>query len=111
MAKKSTIILTDQEIKHKIKRIAYEIYENNVEEKEIILAGIAENGYLLAKKLKIELSKISQLTPVLCKVEIDKKKPRNTIKTSLNKINYTDKSIVLIDDVDWPKNIGCANDY
>ena len=99
MAKKSTIILTDQEIKPKIKRIAYEIYENNVEEKEIILAGIAENGYLLAKKLKIELSKISQLTPVLCKVEIDKKKPRNTIKTSLNKINYTDKSIVLIDDV------------
>jgi len=99
MAKKNNIILTDQEIKHKIKRIAYEIYENNVDEKEIVLAGIAENGYLLAKKLKIELSKISQLKPILCKVEINKKQPRTLIITSLNKNNYTDKSVVLIDDV------------
>ena len=99
MAKKNNIILTDQEIKHKIKRIAYEIYENNVDEKEIVLAGIAENGYLLAKKLKIELSKISQLKPILCKVEINKKQPRTLITTSLNKNNYTDKSVVLIDDV------------
>jgi len=99
MAKKNNIILTDQEINHKIKRIAYEIYENNVDEKEIVLAGIAENGYLLAKKLKIELSKISQLKPILCKVEINKKQPRTLITTSLNKNNYTDKSVVLIDDV------------
>ena len=49
MTKKNNIILTNQEIKHKIKRIAYQIYESNVEESEIILAGIAENGYVLAK--------------------------------------------------------------
>ena len=99
MADKNNIILTHQEVQHKIKRIAYQIYENNVDETEIILAGIAENGYTLAKKLKIELSKISDITPILCKVIIDKKQPRNLILTSISETDYTNKSVVLIDDV------------
>ena len=76
MTEKNNTILTHQEIQHKIKRIAYQIYENNVDEKEVILAGIADNGYILAKKLKTELSKISDLKPILCKVVIDKKNQR-----------------------------------
>jgi len=99
MAEENNTILTHQEIKHKIKRIAYQIYENNVDESEIILAGIADNGYVLAKKLKSELSKISDLTPILCKVIIDKKNPRNLITTSISENDYTNKSVVLIDDV------------
>ncbi|MFB9052877.1 phosphoribosyltransferase family protein [Formosa undariae] len=93
------IILTHDEINHKIKRIAYQIYESNVYEEEVILAGIDSNGYILAKKLKAVLSKISPIKPVLCKVSIDKKNPRNDIKTSLAVEDYKDKSIVLIDDV------------
>ncbi|MFD2917541.1 phosphoribosyltransferase family protein [Psychroserpens luteus] len=93
------IILDHQEIQHKIKRIAYQIYECNIEEEEIILAGIEDNGFILAKKLKQVLEKISDITPVLCKVTIDKKNPLNDIKTSLTKEEYSNKSIVLIDDV------------
>ena len=48
-------ILNQEEIKHKIRRIAYQIYESNVDEKEIIIAGIANNGYILAQKLEKEL--------------------------------------------------------
>lgn len=99
MTEKNNIILTHQEIQHKIKRIAYQIYESNVDESEIILAGIADNGYVLAKKLKTELGKISGLTPILCKVIIDKKQPRNLILTSISENDYTNKSVVLIDDV------------
>ena len=33
------IILTNQEIEHKIKRIAYQIYETIVDEEEIVIAG------------------------------------------------------------------------
>lgn len=99
MTIQSNIILTNQEIKHKIRRIAYQIYENNIEESEIILAGVADNGYTLAKKLKIELTKISNLKPILCKVIIDKKHPRNIIETSISESNYQHKSVVLIDDV------------
>ncbi|MDG5493055.1 phosphoribosyltransferase family protein [Psychroserpens sp. SPM9] len=93
------IILNHQEIQHKIRRIAYQIYESNVYEKEIILAGIESNGYILAKKLKLNLEKISDLKPILCKVTIDKKNPLSPITTSLDQEEYTNKSIVLIDDV------------
>ncbi len=99
MSPSKNIILEHQEILHKIRRIAYQIYECNVEENEIILAGIDENGYILAKKLKQNLEKISDLTPILCRVKIDKKQPLNEVKTSLQQEDYQDKSIVLVDDV------------
>ena len=99
MTLQDNTILNHEEIKHKIRRIAYQIYENNVNESEIILAGIDSNGYILAKKLKSTLSKISTIQPVLCKVSIDKKNPRNPIKTSISADDYKNKSVVLIDDV------------
>lgn len=92
-------ILSHDEINHKIKRIAYQIYESNVNETEVILAGIDANGYILAKKLKTVLAKIAPITPVLCKVSINKKEPLAPITTSLKEEDYTNKSIVLIDDV------------
>jgi pyrimidine operon attenuation protein/uracil phosphoribosyltransferase len=93
------IILNHQEIQHKIRRIAYQIYESNVYEEEIILAGIQDNGFLFAKKLKQNLEKISDIKPTLCKVTIDKKNPLSEITTSLSRDEYTNKSLVLIDDV------------
>jgi pyrimidine operon attenuation protein/uracil phosphoribosyltransferase len=99
MALKDNTILSHDEINHKIKRIAYQIYESNVEASEVILAGIDSNGYILAKKLKLALKKISDIEPVLCKVSIDKKNPLSPIKTSISEADYANKSIVLIDDV------------
>jgi len=99
MSIKTNTILTNEEIIHKIRRIAYQIYESNVNEEKVILAGIDSNGYILAKKLKTVLSKISTIKPVLCKVTIDKKNPLNKIKTSISAEEYTNKSVVLIDDV------------
>lgn len=99
MEAEQTIILNHQQITNKIRRIAYQIYESNVDETEIILAGIDSNGYLLAKKLKTVLSKISTIEPILCKVSIDKKNPRNPISTSISENGYSNKSVVLIDDV------------
>ncbi|WP_299399638.1 phosphoribosyltransferase family protein [uncultured Gelidibacter sp.] len=93
------VILSHQEINHKIRRIAYQIYESNVNENEVILAGIDSNGYILAKKLKANLDKISDLNTVLCKVVIDKKDPLSPITTSIAASEYANKSIVLIDDV------------
>ena len=99
MTATNNVILTHTEINHKIRRIAFQIYENNVNETEVILAGIDSNGYILAKKLKTALSKISDINPVLCKVNIDKKQPSSEIKTSISANDYKNKSLVLIDDV------------
>lgn len=99
MEVKNNVILNHQEISHKIRRIAYQIYETNVDEKKVVLAGIEGNGYLLAKKLKDVLQKISDIEIVLCKVIIDKKNPLSTIKTSLSPSEYENESLVLVDDV------------
>ena len=99
MTTEKNIILSHEEIKNKIRRIAYQIYESNVDTEEIILAGIFSNGYILAKKLKTVLQKISGKTVTLCKVTIDKKKPLKDVKTSLNPDDYKNKSVVLVDDV------------
>lgn len=93
------IILTHEQIRHKIKRIAYQIYESNVNESEIIVAGIADNGYVLAQRLKKILDGISDLKIILCEVRINKKDPMDIIETSIPPEAYTNKSIVLIDDV------------
>ncbi|GAA4306231.1 phosphoribosyltransferase family protein [Aestuariibaculum suncheonense] len=95
----SSVILNHDEINHKIRRIAFQIYESNVYETEVILAGIDRNGYIFAEKLKTILEDISEIHPVLCKVSIDKKHPQNNIKTSLTPEEYENKSLVLVDDV------------
>ncbi|TWO31919.1 phosphoribosyltransferase [Seonamhaeicola sediminis] len=99
MTVKDNVILNHTEINHKIRRIAFQIYESNVNENEVILAGIDKNGYVFAKKLKTALEKISEIKPILCKVIIDKKSPQSEIKTSIPESEYKNKSLVLVDDV------------
>lgn len=93
------LILNNEQINHKIKRIAYQIYEANVEENHIILAGIARKGFQFAQKLKIVLEEISDLEIELCEVKVNKKNPLSKVETSLPPSAYTNKSIVLTDDV------------
>lgn len=93
------IILTQQEIDHKTKRIAYQIYETFPEDTEVVLAGIAKNGYLFAQKLGTELEKISDIKVTLCEVTINKQQPLESVKTSLPSEAYANKSLVLVDDV------------
>ncbi|MFD0978009.1 phosphoribosyltransferase family protein [Salinimicrobium gaetbulicola] len=99
MKKQEVLILDNIQINHKIKRIAYQIYESNVDEEKIVLAGILKSGFELAKKLKSELENISDLQVTLCEVKVDKKDPLKAVETSLNEDEYKDQSIVLVDDV------------
>ncbi|WNW02352.1 phosphoribosyltransferase domain-containing protein [Tenacibaculum sp. HL-MS23] len=99
MTVSDNIILDNLEVEQKIRRIAFQIYESNSNEKEIIIAGIVDNGYLFAEKIYTILSEISPLKIQLCKVFIDKKNPIKAITTSLTKDEYKNKSLVLVDDV------------
>jgi pyrimidine operon attenuation protein / uracil phosphoribosyltransferase len=94
------LILNAAQIQKKITRIAYEIFEEHAGEKEIVLAGVAPGGYLLAKKVDAALKKISPLKTILIKVEIDKKKPVHSATIEMDKkLNLTDKTVILVDDV------------
>ncbi|AJH16001.1 phosphoribosyltransferase family protein [Myroides profundi] len=93
------IILTKEQIKFTTKRIAYQIYETYIDEDEIVIAGIANSGYTFAQKISEALQEISPIKVTLCEVRIDKQNPINPIETSLESTAYTDKSVVLVDDV------------
>ena len=73
--------------------------ECNVDENQVILAGIEKNGYIFAEKIKNKFEEISNIKGVLCAVKINKKNPINKVKTSLRCEQYSNKSVVLIDDV------------
>ncbi len=94
-----SIILTNTEIQHKLRRMAFQIYENNSSQRKIVIAGISKNGFLLAKKLQELVQEISPIKVIVCEVIIDKKNPRNPIKTSISDDTYINKSLVLVDDV------------
>lgn len=93
-------ILTHEQIQHTVKRISYQIYEANVNEKEIIIAGIEGGGLNFAKKISAVLKKITDAQIVLCKISMDKKNPlASGVNTSITEEAYKNKSIVLVDDV------------
>ena len=93
-------ILTHKQIQHKVKRIAYQIYEANVEESELIIAGIESGGLSFAKKIVAVLKKITNAKIILCKVVMDKENPLESgVITSLDTKAYKNKSVVLVDDV------------
>jgi pyrimidine operon attenuation protein/uracil phosphoribosyltransferase len=93
-------ILSHQQIQHKIERIAYQIYEANVSEEEIIIAGIQGGGLDFAKKIVAKLKKITDAKIVLCKLSMDKKDPLSSgVTTSLPDADFVNKSVVIVDDV------------
>ncbi len=93
------IILTQQQIAQITKRIAYQIYETFVDESEVVIAGIANSGYVFARKIAEEVTKVSGIKVILGKVEINKQNPLQEVKTDLNKEDYEGKSVILVDDV------------
>jgi len=99
MSENKNIILDHKQIVHKIRRIAYQVYESNINENELVIAGIEPNGYVLAKKVKSQLEKISDIKVNLCRVTIDKNNPRKPIETSISENDYKNKSLILVDDV------------
>jgi pyrimidine operon attenuation protein/uracil phosphoribosyltransferase len=73
-----TQILNHQQIQQKLNRMAWQIYEANYQETELVMAGINGNGYVLAERLATILESISTCKVILSEVVIDKKAPFNS---------------------------------
>ena len=92
-------ILDKEQIQEKIKRISYEIYEENFDDKSILVCGIEKNGSIIAKKIIKELESICDIKIEFMSINLNKKKPLNTVEIKYSKNNIKNKSIILIDDV------------
>ena len=79
-------------------RLAYQILENNINEDEILLVGIKEKGYEIAKIIEQKLKDISSSKVYLKSITIDKKNPNQISEFDIN-FNQMPKSVYLVDDV------------
>ncbi|MFC2125475.1 phosphoribosyltransferase family protein [Bacteroidota bacterium] len=94
------LILDKKQILQKIKRIAFEIFENNLNEKSLIIAGIDQGGYTLARLLIKELKKISPFEVILVKIKLDKEGPlQGDVQLDCDISKLKNMSIILVDDV------------
>ena len=94
-----TLVLNKQQLAQKIDRLAWQIYEQNYKEKDIIIAGIANRGLLIAKRIVEKLTEISTIKLKLATIKLDKDNPYNTIEVDINEEEYKDKVVILVDDV------------
>jgi len=100
-------ILTEQVAEKKLRRMAYEILENNSGEQRLILAGIRENGSVIAEYLRDLLMEITggQVSIELISISLDKRNPREvTLSGTLSgasngKMTFDDQVIIVVDDV------------
>lgn len=92
-----TLILTPQQIELKLQRMAYQIWEQNAHQTELVMIGIAENGCVLAAVLAQKLEAISPIKVQLIRLKIDKANPLNELPTISENLNG--KSVLLVDDV------------
>lgn len=96
---KKVTILTNEDIKQKTIRMAYQVVEENYDEKEIFLVGIQPNGYVYAQQLKKEIEKIDNIKVYLIGLTLSKQDPlQHEIKLE-TVVSLNNKTVIVVDDV------------
>jgi len=81
----------------KLQRMAFEVIENNLEEKNIILAGIEEHGSIIARNIAQILKEAGQISVQLISISLDKKNPGEI--TLSRQPDLDGKTVLIVDDV------------
>lgn len=97
MNKKRILILDQERIEFKLRRMAFEIWERNSEEQEIVVIGIENTGAVVAANLVAMLKKISPLKIKSLTIAINKKSPLDFV-FALDE-NLNGKTVIMVDDV------------
>lgn len=95
-----TLILNQKAVEQKVRRIAFEIYEQNFEEQHLILAGVFDRGFWIAQMLQAELERISPLRVTLMRINLDKLAPHLTpVVLDLDHTALHGQVVIVVDDV------------
>ena len=90
-------VLGKESIKRKMKRMALEVAEQNIDEKEIVIAGIEGNGQIVAKCLVDELRQLASFSITEATIRLNKKDPAEV--TFDPPVNLDSQVIIIVDDV------------
>ncbi len=100
------IIMSPEDIKRTLARIAHEIIERNKVIEQLMLVGIHTRGVPLAKRLAANISNLERLKiPVstldisLYRDDLPSLNLKPAVKRTDNPVNTADKLVVLVDDV------------
>lgn len=100
MEDSKTLLLSEKQIEQRLNRLAYQVYEDNSAEKEIIVAGIQKSGYKIAERISAILRQISSMNVSLAEVKINKHSQFNEeVWVSIPREQLSGKTIILVDDV------------
>lgn len=99
MTSQKKYILSATEADMKIQRMAYEIAERNLTDRAVplILAGIRDNGVVIAKALQKLLAAIYPAEVKVIDIALDKRNPGEI--TLSEQIDFNGKSVIVVDDV------------
>lgn len=93
-------LLDQNQIKRKIKRLAFEILENNFDATHLLLAGINNNGMGFAKMLLQQLKQLSEIELELTSIKLNPAAPlEQDITIGQSPEELKDKTIIIVDDV------------
>ena len=97
---KRTRILDKNQLKQKVNRLAWQIYERNHEESEIVVVGIQKRGVELAKRISKVIRSISNINIIEANIKLDKDNPFDSdVVFSLLSVDIENKVVILVDDV------------
>jgi pyrimidine operon attenuation protein/uracil phosphoribosyltransferase len=93
-------ILNKKQIDQKLNRLAFEIIENNYDAKEIILAGINNNGTKFAKLLEKKLLAITDQSIRLVRIKLNPAAPLSAeVDISVDSKELKKSPVIIVDDV------------
>ena len=90
-------ILTRGMAEKKLRRMAYEIVERNAWEKKIVLAGIKENGFVIAGIIQKMVAMMFKGEVELLGISLDKKNP-GSVSLDRN-ADLSESCVIIVDDV------------
>lgn len=99
MSQSFNTILNHKQISHKLTRLAWQVFENNMDESVIWIAGIDHRGAYIAKRIADELAKISNQSIQMMHVQLDPVSLQANYSSNASMDNLKNETIVLVDDV------------
>jgi pyrimidine operon attenuation protein/uracil phosphoribosyltransferase len=95
-----TLVLNSAQINQKIKRMAFEVFENNPKEKSLVLVGIDGQGHAFAKLLAKEIRTIAGIEVDIIKVSVDKLAVTQCdVIINAEATTFKKRVVILVDDV------------
>lgn len=100
MAQTPTLLLNKKQIQQRIERLAFQVYEDNFDQQELLIAGIARSGYLVAERICEALNNICPIPTKLIEIAVDKENPTHIrMEPEQSREQLKDKVVVVVDDV------------